>query len=234
MVAVLNVLTGMFVDAAMKVAECDDQEVNEEKNNDAEIEAFRKFVYDTVEYSQDTRTFSKNDLNTIKGLNGFKSFLKFNEIEESDAMRVFKQLSSDRGKDGMGQVSVDDFIIGCGKIQGDGCLDMVTLLSETRKFSNQLGVLMEWFDEIHDTSFVTPLRDRLINAGGGTMHGDGSQDTATLLSEMKRFAGQLGLLMEWSDEMHDTTDVVPLKDRLFNARILPADWAQRAAADAGL
>jgi len=182
-VAVLNVLTGMFVDTAMKVADADDGNVMEEilEHDAQDIDNFREFLLTLNENGRNSILWEdvseKGHLLQNNQKPVVSNFLKALEIEVTDMRRVFKLLEAKNGHDDR-SVDVEEFIMGCSKVKGDQKgIDMLSLMSDTKKYMVQLGLLMEYseerFDELHglfekfgvDKSSTRSLEERLKTHG---------------------------------------------------------------------
>jgi len=140
--AVLNVLTGMFVDTAMQVAQQDENSVVDELINRPEVKHFRERVHEQVvpkgfiskefiDHCGETDTVAVN-------------FQKALEIEHADCVRILGMMDADK----TGIVNLEEFIKGCchakGSISG---LDMVLLMNETKHVNKQLLMAMDFLEE---------------------------------------------------------------------------------------
>jgi len=147
--AVLNVLTGMFVDKAMQVAQQDEENVVEELMNRKEVKHFRETVIaripETPGFINQAYVEEEEDPITI-------AFHKALEIEHADGLRVFGMMDPDKKK----IVNLEEYIKGCchakGSISG---LDMVLLMNETKHMSKQLMLAVDYIQDRFDE--VLPL-----------------------------------------------------------------------------
>jgi len=171
-VAVLNVLTGMFVDAAMKVSDNEEGSVLAEIM-EAEREIFQNFERLFVQQGPPRRTglIKWNQLYQYRHKSEVKDFLKCLEITMDDAKKVYKMMEQN------GSVKFDEFLIGCSKVKDDiKALDMVAMSCDHQRAHIQMSVLMQYiqerFDEVHKlfemlgapSTRIETLRSRLSRA----------------------------------------------------------------------
>merc|ERR1719269_172646 len=93
--AVLNVLTGMFVDTAMQVAQQDEQNVEEELLDRQEIKNYRQFALETLTDTPGYITWDFVDTNGGED-ERVHHFIKLLEIESEDCRRVFRTMDTDK------------------------------------------------------------------------------------------------------------------------------------------
>eukprot|EP00928_Gymnodinium_smaydae_P045232 TRINITY_DN30171_c0_g1_i1.p1 TRINITY_DN30171_c0_g1~~TRINITY_DN30171_c0_g1_i1.p1 ORF type:complete len:234 (-),score=43.60 TRINITY_DN30171_c0_g1_i1:44-679(-) len=206
MVAVLNVLTGMFVDCAMKVSEIDQGAVLDAIMEDpAELQHIQELrhrlracdpsghgkvewedIYRVLTYSQDETT----------------NFLKALGVEPMDLKRIFKSLAGgEQGATGKPQtptgalthphmVNADDFVNACTAVgmESPG-IGIVALTAESQKHLSQTRALMNYvegrFDEIN--ALLQPLGvARASRAPSATF-----RDDARALSSVRRAQSQI-------------------------------------------
>jgi hypothetical protein len=169
--AVLNVLTGMFVDTAMKVAEQDEENVVEELMNRPELEAFKHFA---TSQAPDTPGFISAEWIKECKDHTYLSFQNLLEITQEDCKRVLAMMDSE----GVGiPIDLDEFIKGCCHIKGSvSGLDMIFLQTETKRLTklvtNSMDYVEERFNEVLKLSslgmsHVTPWNDRVKEQEGG-------------------------------------------------------------------
>jgi len=139
---VLNVLTGIFIDTAMKVVEKDEANVMDELMNRKELKAFRKYVADTLKgqnpgYITDAVLDAEDNTNVRK-------FMKVLEIELEDCRRVFKMMDTEK----RGMVDLEEFIRGCFHAKGSvSGMDMIFLMSESKTLNKHLSACIEYLEE---------------------------------------------------------------------------------------
>jgi hypothetical protein len=144
-IAVLNVLTGMFVDAAMKVAEEDEGNVMEELEGNEQIDNMKHWLHSEAEANAGFITWDQFKTGVTMKVPPVMNFMKAVEIELTDAQKVFKMLEVD------GHVDTEEFVIGCMKVKGDSQgISMVSLITDTRRFQSQFVVLMEYVEDQFD------------------------------------------------------------------------------------
>jgi len=171
-VAVLNVLTGMFVESALKVSEM------EEGSKLAEVmgankDTFLKFERLFVLKGTPSRTglITWNQLEQHCNRPEVKECFKCLAITMDDAKKVFTMMESN------GSVKFDEFLIGCSKVKDDiKALDIVALNCHLHRAHIQMSMLMQYiqerFDEVHKlfetlgapSTRVETLRSRLSKA----------------------------------------------------------------------
>jgi Ca2+-binding EF-hand superfamily protein len=140
--AVLNVLTGMFVDTAMKVAQQDQENVAEELLNRPQIKEFRHFVEQNPDVTPGfiSRSFLEQQMDSLV----VQNFYKVLEITEEDFKRVFAMLDSEK----TGVIDLDEFIKGCCHANGGvSGLDMVFLNNEIKHVGKQLLMSVDYCEE---------------------------------------------------------------------------------------
>jgi len=140
--AVLNVLTGMFVDTAMKVAQQDQENVAGEMLSLPQVDHFRQFVE-----QKDVATpgcisaemIAKNQEDPI-----VESFKKVLEISEEDFKRVFTMMDAEK----RGLVDLEEFIKGCCHANGGvSGLDVVFMMTQMQHMSRRLDSSVEFMEE---------------------------------------------------------------------------------------
>lgn len=142
MLAVLNVVTGIFVDNAMTVVGRDAQLVLEEIMDRPEITALRRFLW-----SQDPTNTGMLSKKTLRGLIADKNvtlrkFLDVVQLGFNDASEVFLLLSSG------GMLGIEEFILGCTRLRADlTSIDSIAINSSVKRLSRQFEVTMEFVDE---------------------------------------------------------------------------------------
>jgi len=168
--AVLNVLTGMFVDTAMKVAQSDDESVGLELYNRVEIDEFRQWAEKEMGEPLTEGTHLPLTWSVLvqqKDSKVVKNLMNILEIQFEDCYRVFRLLDTDS----VGEVDLEEFIRGCihGR-EASSALDMINLTSEAKLSGHRQTVMMQYlqdrFDELHCQLGLTstgtePLEERL-------------------------------------------------------------------------
>jgi len=141
--AVLNVLTGIFVDAAMSFAQIDRDEVMKEQTCQPEYIDSQRRLFTNI-MGDDHDRISWADLQRNLDTAEVKSFLKTLDISEEDVEQFFQVLITC----GTSSVTVNDFIGGCMRIKGCArSIDMIALKSDDVKFKLQLGCFGVFVDE---------------------------------------------------------------------------------------
>jgi hypothetical protein len=170
--AVLNVLTGMYVDTATNIAKSDEESVGAELLERGETTRFREFFQGKHTGSDCSGYYICWDvLENYLEHPVVEDLLQLFEIEIPDMERVFKTLDCEHAN----RVECEQFIKGLisAKMSGVGGIEMVTLVTETRRYVHQQAILMEYiqdrFDQVNKmlrggkVEPVIPLDKRLID-----------------------------------------------------------------------
>jgi len=141
--AILNILTGIFADEAMKIREGDqDNVIYEEirKNQTITKDIWKLFQTMDADHSGViTREEFKNHLQK----RDVKAFFHTLEIDASNPTDLFDLLSN-----GEGEVGWDAFVNGCKKYRGSAkSIDILSLAQDTKKFTADIDLFMKYFGE---------------------------------------------------------------------------------------
>jgi len=173
-VAVLNVLTGMFVDTAMKVADVDEGNVHEEvmEKEAPFIDNFRQFL--NKKDIAGHNTVAWEDIRRNINHPAVKAFVKALELDNADMKRVYSMLKA-KSDAYDNKVEIDEFIAACSKVKGDQKgIGMLSLMSDTRRYMAQMSLFMQYTEERMDeqhrlfemlgapNSTVKSLAERLV------------------------------------------------------------------------
>lgn len=142
-VALMNLLTGLFVDAAMKVATVDQQNVIEEvyENEADELSEFRNFMNE-IKSHDINHTLCWRDFYAHRRDKKVKTFLDVMEMDMRTARHVFRRLEMN------GHAGIEDFIQGCMRSNEDmNSLDIMSVLSDCRTANLQSVALMRYLEE---------------------------------------------------------------------------------------
>lgn len=123
--AMLNVITGMFVESAMANA-------GEENTLDL-VHSLRQIVESMKDENTERLTWIKfkSQIDTPRMLRYFKSI----ELDPSEAESLFKLLDPE----GSGSINPDDFVMGCLRLHGTAkAIDLTTLMCEVRTLGRKL------------------------------------------------------------------------------------------------
>jgi len=149
--AVLNVLTGMFVDTAMKVAQQDEENVVEELINRPEVVEFKRHVQETLT-DVPPKFITKEFVHESADDGVVMKFQKALEINHDDCNRVFAMMDSDH----KGMVDIDEFVKGCCHCQGSvSGLDMIFLMTEVKHISKQFFMSMDYIEDRFNELWTT-------------------------------------------------------------------------------
>jgi hypothetical protein len=145
--AVLNVLTGMFVDTAMKVSEKDDADVAKEQEDSTlkEQEEMKCFFEGLPENSEGcTSRLTMSMLQRNEEAPAVVKFFQKIELTVFEGEQIYKMLHTGDEPD----VDIQEFIDCC--VQGKSSIQdihMVTLMSETKRFAKHFAMSMEYMEE---------------------------------------------------------------------------------------
>lgn len=150
--AVMNVITGIVVDAALKTSQMDyDAVVHEVFEKNATAMAKMKAAFGSLD-GDDDDCMSLEELQASLPEKEVQDFLLNLDLEPDDTLRLHRLLQ----RDDVGRVPVDEFIAACMKVKGPAkSLDIVCLMSLHTRTLGQMSHLMEYvedqFSEIHDS-----------------------------------------------------------------------------------
>mmetsp|Transcript_43521 Transcript_43521/g.100171 ORF Transcript_43521/g.100171 Transcript_43521/m.100171 type:complete len:731 (-) Transcript_43521:143-2335(-) len=138
-VSVLNVVTGMFVDAAMKISEQDDDAVLEEAGDQQEV----KDLEDYFRLRQDANgTIDEEVFRECLQSHEMRAFMNRLDLRDTDVKQVFHRFIQ------MGRVDAQEFVEGCLRVRGDSkVIDIITLVRDTKRQRMQLNVLAEFLED---------------------------------------------------------------------------------------
>jgi len=142
-VAVLNVLTGLFVDNAMKVATQEDLNAQSEviQKEQEMLEGLERTLL-KVGWTSKTGTVTFEQLQSVRQDTDFQEFCKVLEINFDDVRDVFDGLHL------AGEVKFDEFVRGCTKIKDDvNSLDLIGIRSDVSRAQMQNAQFMHY---VHD------------------------------------------------------------------------------------
>jgi len=137
----LNVLTGIFVDAAFQVMMGDRDNIIQTQMEERHslINKIRRIFHDSD--TDDSGLVTMDEFRSLLKNPEMVAYLNAIGIDSSEAHGLFRLLDYDNS----GEVSVDEFVTGFLRLKGGAkAVDMVTLLFENRKLSSKLNRI---FDE---------------------------------------------------------------------------------------
>merc|ERR1712232_1118970 len=144
MYIVLNVLTGMFADSAVRIADEDycTSSVDTITNSAKEIRAFKEYIaMQTHAGAGDVVTIGWAVLEAHESAEPVVTFFKAVQINFADAQRIFLMRGSSK-------MRLDEFIESCLKVKSDiKGLDMVAARHGTERIAKQIGALSRHIDE---------------------------------------------------------------------------------------
>jgi len=141
-VSVLNVVTGMFVDAAMKISDQDDNEVREEACDTIEVTNMEEYLRSLDSKGVLTEEMLHMCLDAQPMPDPVAAFMRRIEVRKYEMEQVFHRFEEG------GKVDVEVFIDGCLRAKGDNkFIDIVALERNMKRQKVQLKVLSEFMEE---------------------------------------------------------------------------------------
>merc|ERR1712137_308097 len=161
--AVLNVLTGIFVDAAMSVAQKDrDSVISEELGQSQEYTDGMRRVLSEVDTNNSGYIYWKEFANHIDHPD-VQRFLSVLDIDHMEVRMLFDAL----GDGGTSAIRIEDFVDGCTKIKGIAkSVDLYILTYYTNRSMAQMGMFMQ---EIQDRFNKLPELERWYKPPGNNL-----------------------------------------------------------------
>jgi hypothetical protein len=152
-IALLNILTGIFVENAMKLAQPDRDAlaVERRKQDLSEASELKRLCTSMQVDTDNTGTISVDEFR--QSLNSkLKAYFAIMGLDIKDAEMFFEMLSSMSDNQ---EVAIDDFVIGCMKLKGTATsLDLQSLIFETQLiYKNQKqfhDAYLESMDELRE------------------------------------------------------------------------------------
>jgi len=142
----LNVLTGIFVDAAIKAMmnDRDNMIATQMEERESLVNTIRS-VFHTSD-SDGSGMITDAEFETLLGDDELVFYLKAIGIDSSEARGLFRLLDDDNS----GMVSIDEFVTGFLKLKGSAkSVDMATLLYEHRKVTKNMDKLVKHMNHLH-------------------------------------------------------------------------------------
>lgn len=199
--AVLNLVTGVFVDAAMQ-SSCherdlvSEQQVKQDMNTAAHL---REIFFDMAD--SDDGYLDIDQFREYLQDEYVSSYMKALKLNTSDATQLFRLLDMDNS----GEILVDEFVEGCMKLRGEAKgMDVHIMICENRRMISKFGDFVEYAEEQFE--HLKEKQDKLNTEI--TMPGTGSQTPGFLqraMSIQSTFqvpsgAGKIGLLTNLEEE----------------------------------
>lgn len=132
--AVLNVMTGVFCNSAIKSAERDMKAKLEDRHD---FRALMMNIFKQIDASGDGK-LTLTEFETLFDSEAMKALLETADIKAADAWGLFDSLD----RDGDSLVDVNEFIEQCLELHGPArALDLHTLTRQTMKFADQLAAI---------------------------------------------------------------------------------------------
>jgi hypothetical protein len=161
--AVLNVVTGLFCQSALEVAQNDHQNAVQQQLDDK-----MKYVQTLKAMFKQWDTIQEGEISLLEFEHNLKdenmrNFLQVLEIEFDDAWSLFRMLD----KDGGGSVDATEFVDGCLRLKGVAkCMKLEQLTYEHKWFANSMSSWMNHIYEVVDEIFL------LLTGGEATSAAD--------------------------------------------------------------
>lgn len=163
--AVLNIVTGVFVDSAKQSAHVDrDILVQEEMDAKASYLHSMRLVFEEMDLDESGVISSAEFARRLKD-ERVEAYFKSMKLDVSDATNLFSLLDYDHSD----EVSVDEFLEGCYKLQGESRrLDAVMMQYELRFLSEAITEIRESMAHRLETAAVEASMRKLSTASGTT------------------------------------------------------------------
>jgi len=131
--AVLNIITGIFVNDAIEMATKDRDIVQQmEKDRSAELFGHAHKLFATIDVTG-SGEITAEEFETAMERDHVRGFLAQMGLEVPDALKMFDALDSDQN----GCIQVDEFVLGCMRMRGGHNVDLETLMRENRRFMRE-------------------------------------------------------------------------------------------------
>eukprot|EP00928_Gymnodinium_smaydae_P100653 TRINITY_DN9926_c0_g1_i1.p1 TRINITY_DN9926_c0_g1~~TRINITY_DN9926_c0_g1_i1.p1 ORF type:complete len:592 (+),score=115.86 TRINITY_DN9926_c0_g1_i1:45-1820(+) len=139
LLSIMNLITGIFVDAAQQSGQQDRDMLEEKQHKINEMHAGHlREIFDEIDLDA-SGSIALDEFNGFVNDRRVVSYLDALGIDTSDATRLFKLLDAD----GSGEIIADEFVEGCLKLRGEAkSVDIQLLMHEVRKLRKaQLKVI---------------------------------------------------------------------------------------------
>lgn len=139
--AVLNIITGVFVDTAIKSAQADRSEVIQEAVH-KEDEAIKdvKAFFELTDLDKNG-SLTLDELRVQLERQVMRKHLATLGVEVSDAISIFRLLDIDKS----GEITMEEFVFGCMQMKGSArSVDMVSLIHEHKRLKTQVEKFFEY------------------------------------------------------------------------------------------
>jgi len=145
--AVMNVLTGIFVDQAIRLAALDrDNVIQEALEKEAAFARNMQELFATVDSDINHKITwheFKKHINDPK----VQSYFAAMELDVSDAKQLFTLLDND----GSNTIEIREFIEGCSRLKGGAkSMDLLTLMEDNKHSMGQIGLFMNFVIDCFD------------------------------------------------------------------------------------
>lgn len=131
--AVLNIITGIFVNDAIEMATKDRDIVQQmEKDRSDELFGHAHKLFATIDVTG-SGEITAEEFETAMERDHVRGFLAQMGLEVPDALKMFDALDSDQN----GCIQVDEFVLGCMRMRGGHNVDLETLMRENRRFMRE-------------------------------------------------------------------------------------------------
>jgi len=154
---VLNILTGIFVDAALSAAQNDRDSIVEQEIQDKESTINTlKTIFKKVDSDQ-SGSITMDEFALLMDNQEVNALLSHLELRPSEATGLFRLLDDDHSS----RVSIDEFVNGCIRLKGGAkALDMISLMFEHKKMMRVVRSI-KWDVQAMERAFgITPTRPK--------------------------------------------------------------------------
>lgn len=159
--AVLNVLTGIFVDQAMQMAALDrDNVIHEALEREDSFARNMKELFSSVD-KDGSGQISWSEFKKHVNDKNVQSYFAAMELDVSDAKQLFTLLDNNGNK----TLEIGEFIDGCTRLKGGAkSMDLITLMEDTKYGMGQIGVFMGFVKDCFDAMLKSALNTHLEGA----------------------------------------------------------------------
>jgi len=131
--AMMNVITGLFVDSALR---------NTKMEEDVDLVNQSRLLFKSIDFAA-TGQITWDQFQEQLDNPNMEQYFKAVDLDMSEARGLFKLLDLDES----GSISVDEFVMGCLRLRGNAkAIDLATLMFENRKIHQRIRMMVERFD----------------------------------------------------------------------------------------
>eukprot|EP00930_Biecheleria_cincta_P020288 TRINITY_DN15290_c0_g1_i1.p1 TRINITY_DN15290_c0_g1~~TRINITY_DN15290_c0_g1_i1.p1 ORF type:complete len:711 (-),score=120.15 TRINITY_DN15290_c0_g1_i1:60-2123(-) len=157
MLAVLNIITGVFVEEAMKTHQSQKDVLVQKELQARQEYALQLLTFFKAVDVDNSGVVTRDEVCAILEEKEMAAYMRVLGFQVEDADRLFRLLD----RDGSGELAVDEFVDGCVKLKGAAqSIDVFEITMECRKLERQLQELAESQSDLTDVvSRMPPPQD---------------------------------------------------------------------------